>query len=110
LLTGFGVVMAPTFGEELRVLRVARGMSLSSLARKVHCNKGYLSRIEHGHRRPSATVVRLCDEVLNAAGTLIEAGSRLPQSRLVTTIAMPARYGNNSVFRRVLGPTLAVAR
>lgn len=61
------------FGEMLRQLRTQRGLSLSELARAIHYNKGYLSRVENGLRVPSEDVARQCDEVLNARGDLIAA-------------------------------------
>lgn len=61
------------FAEMLRQLRTERGLSLSALARFVHYNKGYLSRVENGQRVPSEDLARLCDDALNARGELIAA-------------------------------------
>jgi len=58
------------FGQLLRELRVRQGVSLTQLSRLTHYNKGYLSRVENGHRPPSAQLASRCDEVLGAAGEL----------------------------------------
>jgi tetratricopeptide (TPR) repeat protein/transcriptional regulator with XRE-family HTH domain len=58
------------FGPALRELRTSRGLSLERLSRLAHYNKGYLSKVENGHRLPSAELARRCDEVLGAAGGL----------------------------------------
>jgi len=58
------------FGPALRDLRTSRGISLERLSRLAHYNKGYLSKVENGHRLPSAELARRCDEVLGAAGGL----------------------------------------
>lgn len=44
--------MEETFGELLKRLRVARGLSLRDLARLAGCSASYVSRIEHGDRLP----------------------------------------------------------
>jgi transcriptional regulator with XRE-family HTH domain len=58
------------FGPRLRELRMSRGLSLERLSQLAHYNKGYLSKVENGHRLPSAELARRCDEVLGAAGGL----------------------------------------
>ncbi|WP_328494214.1 helix-turn-helix transcriptional regulator [Streptomyces sp. NBC_00414] len=57
-------------GAELRRRRVAAGLSLSELAHKVHCSRSFLSRVETGQRRASVELAQLCDQVLDAKGTL----------------------------------------
>lgn len=59
-----------TFGTELRRLRQAKGKSLARLADELRTSKGYLSRLENGHQRPSAQFARACDVALNAGGAL----------------------------------------
>jgi transcriptional regulator with XRE-family HTH domain len=61
------------FGELLKQLRGERGMSLRELARLVHYDPGYVSRIENGTRTPSEDLARCCDEMLGARGDLIGA-------------------------------------
>ena len=59
-----------TFGPELRRLRIAADLSLTRLARLLHYSKGYLSKIETGHKRPTPELARRCDTLLSAAGAL----------------------------------------
>jgi hypothetical protein len=59
------------FGARLRELRVSRGMSLGTLAARVHYSKGHLSNVERGHKVPSDLLARLCDGVLAGGGVLI---------------------------------------
>jgi len=59
-----------TFGSELRRLRVAAGLSLAELARRVHYSKGYLGKIETGDKPAGMGLARRCDTVLDAGGQL----------------------------------------
>jgi DNA-binding transcriptional regulator YiaG len=61
----------PDFGDELRRLRTAAGLSLTQLAEKAHYSKGHLSKIETGMRLPTAGLARHCDAVLAAGGVLV---------------------------------------
>ncbi|MEU6333725.1 helix-turn-helix domain-containing protein [Streptomyces cellulosae] len=68
-------------GQELRQLRRRRGVSLAGLARRIHCAKGCLSRVESGDKPLTPAVAEACDAALDTGG--------LP-ARLVAT-ALPAR-------------------
>lgn len=57
-------------GSELRRYRLAAGLSLAELARRVHYSKGYLSRIENGHLAAGIDVVRRYDAAVDADGRL----------------------------------------
>ncbi|MBX7266222.1 helix-turn-helix transcriptional regulator [Micromonospora sp. Llam7] len=59
------------FGPELRRRRSEQGISLRDLAVQVHCNAGYLSRVERGLRQPSAIIARMCDRAVSADGALL---------------------------------------
>ncbi len=61
----------PRFGEELRRLREAAGMSLRTLARETQCSPAHISRIERGLRQPGHGVARLCDRAVDARGRLL---------------------------------------
>lgn len=61
----------PPFGVELRRRRVAAGLSLGALARRVHYSKGYLSKVESGLNLASTGLARLCDAALDAHGELV---------------------------------------
>ncbi|OZM75025.1 transcriptional regulator [Amycolatopsis antarctica] len=58
------------FGAELRRVRVAAGISLSQLADAVHYSKGYLSKIENGHKALQSDLARRCDAELGTGGVL----------------------------------------
>jgi transcriptional regulator with XRE-family HTH domain len=59
------------FGAELRRRRLQAGMSLGNLARLIHFDRGYLSRVERGERGPSSVMARQCDAVFEANGELV---------------------------------------
>lgn len=67
--------MADTFGELLREHRIAAGLSMGQLAKRIHYSKGYLSKIENGLKPPTPTLARLCDGVLEVGGRLVEAAA-----------------------------------
>ncbi|HCT75900.1 MAG TPA: hypothetical protein DGT23_04775 [Micromonosporaceae bacterium] len=60
----------PAFGEELRRLRVQRGLSLRRLARQVHYDQGYVSKIENGLKPPTGAFATACDTVLDTGNML----------------------------------------
>lgn len=61
------------FGQRVRALRAERGWSLGELAAAVPCDKGHLSRVETGARRPTAELARRIDDVLGARGDIVAA-------------------------------------
>lgn len=82
------MVQQPTgFGEELRRMRLAVGLTLSDLAQRVHYSKGQLSKVERGIKRPSRELVRLCDATLDARGALASLVSEAPLGTEVTAEA-----------------------
>lgn len=89
-----------SFGEELRRLRDARGMSLADLAREVHFDRGHLSKVERGLRGPSPALARACDSVLDAEGRLVElAGSPQPAAARAD-VATPSWSFEDSPYAR----------
>lgn len=62
---------ATPFGAAVRRRRVAAGLSLSDLARRIHYSKGHLSKVETGRRAPSLDLARRCDVALTAGGALV---------------------------------------
>ncbi|MFD6435479.1 helix-turn-helix domain-containing protein [Streptomyces venezuelae] len=58
------------FGKELRLRRLAAGLSLEQLGRRVHYSKSQLSKVERGIKRPTPELARLCDTQLAARGAL----------------------------------------
>ncbi|MDF5753151.1 helix-turn-helix transcriptional regulator [Spongiactinospora sp. TRM90649] len=65
------VEQPPQFGKELRKRRLAAGLSLTGLAKRVNYSKGQLSKVERGLKRPSRLLAGLCDVELAAEGSLI---------------------------------------
>ncbi|WP_431927149.1 helix-turn-helix domain-containing protein [Micromonospora wenchangensis] len=83
-----------SFGVELRRLRAERGLSVTGLARQLHYDKGYLSRLERGERNPSTDLARRLDAALDGEGRLLRLLSAPPaaaihQSDRGTSAAMP---------------------
>jgi len=64
------VVDDPTFGTELRRLRVGAGLSLTGLASLTHYSKGYLSRVETGSVPPNQKLAWICESALRGDGAL----------------------------------------
>jgi transcriptional regulator with XRE-family HTH domain len=51
------------FGQRLRALREAHGVSQAALAQALHVSPAYLSALEHGHRgRPSPGLIHQVNE------------------------------------------------
>lgn len=74
---------ANMFGAELRARRLAAGVSLAELARRVHYSKGHLSRVETGHKPPGADLARRCDAALGARGELAGLAGPAPEVEAV---------------------------
>jgi transcriptional regulator with XRE-family HTH domain len=62
---------AETFGEHLRRLRQERKLSLRQLSASSFIDFSQLSKVENGHRRPSAILAVAVDQALHAGGTLV---------------------------------------
>ncbi|MFD9963673.1 multiprotein-bridging factor 1 family protein [Amycolatopsis sp. NPDC058986] len=90
-----------TVGTELRRLRMAAGLSLAELARRVHYNKGYLGRIETGEKPAGMEVARRCDAALDANGKLaaLVARARPPEPAVV-----PEAGPDGGVWVMSMGP------
>lgn len=58
------------FSSELRRRRRDADLSLGDLAKLVHYSKGYLSKVENGHKPPATDLARRCDVALSAGGEL----------------------------------------
>ncbi|MEV4924329.1 nSTAND1 domain-containing NTPase [Streptomyces roseoverticillatus] len=57
-------------GEELRRLRLERGVSLVRLASLAFYSKGYLSKVENGEKPLTLELARACDQALETGGAL----------------------------------------
>ncbi len=61
-------------GSTIRRFRLASGLSQSELARRVEVSPSFLSRVEHGQREPTLSVLRRFAEHLNVPfGVLLAA-------------------------------------
>jgi transcriptional regulator with XRE-family HTH domain len=58
------------FAERLRALMAERDLSGLAVARKVHCDQAYISRLASGKQPPSRKIARLLDDALDAGGEL----------------------------------------
>ncbi len=98
------------FGPELRRRRTALGVSLRDLAAEVHCDPGFLSRVERGHRQPSPIIARLCDRALRADGALVALLDHVrptgPTEDLALGPARPVSYLVRSFQRASAGATV----
>ncbi|WBB63992.1 helix-turn-helix transcriptional regulator [Streptomyces sp. WMMC500] len=61
---------AEMFGDVLRHLREAAGMTQAELAKQIPCDRSYVARIETGTSVPPDTFAAKCDEVLGGNGLL----------------------------------------
>jgi transcriptional regulator with XRE-family HTH domain len=59
-----------TFGERMRALMAERGLSLRKLAKSVHYDLGYLSKVSRDLKPPSQELAQALDAALDAAGEL----------------------------------------
>src|ERR1700728_3649561 len=59
-----------TFGQEIRRLMAERRVGLRELARQVHYDPGYLSKVVNGRKAASRDLARRLDEALGAGGAL----------------------------------------
>jgi transcriptional regulator with XRE-family HTH domain len=58
--------LAVTFGRNVRVRRLARGMTLEGLAHDVGLSYSYVGELERGRRNPTLRVVEKIAEKLEA--------------------------------------------
>jgi transcriptional regulator with XRE-family HTH domain len=68
------------FGERVRALRAAKGVSLKAMAAALGVSGAYLSALEHGHRgRPSAGFVQQVSAFFNLAWDDVDELKRLAE-------------------------------
>ncbi|WP_181786124.1 helix-turn-helix domain-containing protein [Streptomyces phytophilus] len=58
------------FGDVLKYLREAAGMTQAELAKQIPCDRSYVARVETGTSVPPDTFAEKCDEVLGGNGLL----------------------------------------
>ncbi len=71
--------MDGALGDNIRSLRKIRGMTLSDLADAVGCSIGWLSQIERGLSKPSATDVRAISNTLDCPVSLLFSSTPGPE-------------------------------
>ncbi|MBT2409752.1 helix-turn-helix domain-containing protein [Streptomyces sp. ISL-12] len=72
-----GATTAAVFGEVLRHFREAAGLTQAELARRVHCDRSHVARVEAGTRVPQDTFAKACDELLGTGGVLLRLWRRI---------------------------------
>ncbi|MCX9192643.1 transcriptional regulator [Carbonactinospora thermoautotrophica] len=108
-----------TFGDEMRRLMAEQGVSLRGLAKRVHYDVGYLSKVANGRKPPSVELATALDAALGADGALTAlavAKERLPgtpldpdtEERLRKAVQQPRRVDTAVVDS--LAVTLAAQR
>src|SRR5437867_10149523 len=70
--------MNETFGQALRHVRSARGLSQQQLGRLAHYSGAYVSDLERGRKRPGPTIAQALDTALDADGQLADLAARDP--------------------------------
>lgn len=82
-----------SFGAELRRLRLARGWTLTRLAREAHYSHGQLSKIETGAKVATRELAEACDVALEADGELAglvgRREPRRPRSGMIRSVDLP---------------------
>ncbi|MGW8381025.1 helix-turn-helix transcriptional regulator [Streptomyces sp. ODS28] len=74
---GEAATTAAVFGELLRHLREAAGLTQCALAARIPCDRSYVARVEAGTRVPSDTFAATCDEELRTGGVLAHLWARI---------------------------------
>ena len=103
--------MSNRLGKTIRILREAKGLTLTELVRKAKISKPFLSLIENGHREPSLGVIRRIARVLDIPSeALVLMGmesrrnlesSDLATNRILNSVEKMMRMEND--LRRLLG-------
>ncbi|MFI6758415.1 helix-turn-helix domain-containing protein [Micromonospora sp. NPDC050417] len=108
-------IIDPRFSARLAELRLARGLSLRDLARRVYFSKSYLHDLETGRCRPTSETAQRLDDVLEAGGVLAALVVDAPavttpddDQRIAYVIDRPARLDAAAVHH--LAEVLAAQR
>ncbi|MET8845988.1 tetratricopeptide repeat protein [Amycolatopsis sp. NPDC004625] len=80
-----------TFGSELRVTRIARGLTLTELATRTHYSRAHLANVEHGRRAATTELAEACDNALEADGELLALIPRPRESDPPAAVMCPAQ-------------------
>src|SRR4051812_26527955 len=92
--------MVETFGEVLRSLREAAGLSLSALAGRASYHRSEIGHVETGRRRGTPELAAACDKALKSSPLLSvllelddEQGDSMKRRALITSIGVAAGVG-----------------
>lgn len=91
------------FGARLRELRLAAGLSMDGLGKRIHYSKAQISRVEQGLVLPAMTFATSCDQVFNTDGELARAAAALPMTKRRTGTAEEPRFDLPAGPRRLIG-------
>ena len=83
----YSAYMANSFGEQLKALREAGGMTQAELAIKVGKSEPYVSNLETGHRRAPRNGIQLWADALGLHGRI-----RIRFIELAMATHLPAEY------------------
>ncbi len=72
------ITMSGDFAAALRALMAQRGISGTALARRVPCDRAYISRLVNGRQQPSAKIAGRIGEVLGADSRLAALAASRP--------------------------------
>jgi transcriptional regulator with XRE-family HTH domain len=72
------VTDAEMFGERIRVLRTARGLTQEKLAGKADLTTGFVNNVEHGRKVPSLTTILKLARALDVDAAELMADFVLP--------------------------------
>src|SRR6266498_5658774 len=108
--------MAETFGDALRRLRTAAGMSQAHLARQVPVHTSNVSRYESGLQHPEERMAARLDELLGAGGELLALWTPLEtgpltadeRERIAYSVRFPGRIDEAAIT--ALADSLAAQR
>ena len=96
--------MVETFGEVLRSLREAAGLSLSALAIRVSYHRSALGHVETGQRRGTPELAAACDKALKSSPLLSivlelddQQGDAMKRRALIASIGLAAGVGGLGV-------------
>ena len=85
--------MSPTIGPRLRHIRLQKGFTVEALAAAAGLDKGFLSRLERGTKRPSVeTVLRL------SAALDVPVGQLFGEQTTKETVLGSSRAASRSLF------------
>jgi transcriptional regulator with XRE-family HTH domain len=92
-----------SFGERMLALMAERDISLRKLAKLVHYDLGYLSKVSRGLKPPSSTMARALDDALDADGELVTLGPRTRLSPLEEAVDLAGWLERSNVGDGAIG-------